>query len=211
MIGTAKDKLLSFLRSRYYKRKRKRLKNLTPSIISSDCIGGVIYHDMGLQFRSPTINLWFNQTDFLKFASDLRYYLNCELVEVFEDGIEYPIGLLTKGTESVKVYFMHYKTFDEAAAAWKKRSERVDFDNLYVILEQAEPLSQESDIWKMFCALEIKNKVIITGQTDFEDDSIVHMDIYDESYYSGKILSKKKPFCIKRYLDDFDYVSFLNR
>ncbi|MGZ1316735.1 DUF1919 domain-containing protein [Lactobacillus delbrueckii subsp. bulgaricus] len=28
---------------------------------------GVIYHDLGLQFKSPTINLWFKPKDYIKF------------------------------------------------------------------------------------------------------------------------------------------------
>ena len=52
---------------------RKRLKNHSFSLISSNCIGGILYHDVGEQFRTPTINLIIPQ--FVTFAENLRYYL----------------------------------------------------------------------------------------------------------------------------------------
>lgn len=38
---------------------KQQLQNQTPCIISSNCIGGIIYHDLQLPFLSPTINLFF--------------------------------------------------------------------------------------------------------------------------------------------------------
>ena len=44
------------------KRDRKRLtdKIKTTSIISMNCTGGIISHNLGLQFLSPTVNLYMN-------------------------------------------------------------------------------------------------------------------------------------------------------
>lgn len=61
--------------SRNDKRKQK-LKNENFTILASECAGGVIYHKLGLKFLSPTINLWFKPSDFLKFLNNLEYYLN---------------------------------------------------------------------------------------------------------------------------------------
>lgn len=56
---------------------RKRLKNNEFSIISNDCTGGVIYHDLGLRFTSPTINLFFEPyEDYLYFLSNIKDYLH---------------------------------------------------------------------------------------------------------------------------------------
>ena len=45
------------------------------TLISQNCIGGVFYHDMGLPFQSPTINLYFKAADFIKFVLNLEDYL----------------------------------------------------------------------------------------------------------------------------------------
>ena len=43
------------------------LKNKDFTIISHNCVGGVIYHDLGLKFNTPTINLFFMAKDFIKY------------------------------------------------------------------------------------------------------------------------------------------------
>ena len=59
--------LLQRIEWRLYKeRKRRRLKNLSPTIISSNCNGEFIYYDMKLKFMSPTINLSFDMNDYVK-------------------------------------------------------------------------------------------------------------------------------------------------
>ena len=49
------------------------------SIISQNCIGGVFYHDMNEKFLSPTINLYFDAYDFLKFVKNISYYLSLDI------------------------------------------------------------------------------------------------------------------------------------
>ena len=58
--------LSSYLTKRRNRIRREKLKNNDFTIISSECAGGVIYHDLGLRFDSPTINLWFKPDDYLK-------------------------------------------------------------------------------------------------------------------------------------------------
>lgn len=47
---------------RRFFRKRK-VKNQNVTIIASNCIGGMVYHDLGLKFNSPFINLWITPKD----------------------------------------------------------------------------------------------------------------------------------------------------
>ena len=53
-----KQKYRKILRGRIEKKNRRLLKNRDIPIISANCVGGVIYHDLGLAFNSPTINLF---------------------------------------------------------------------------------------------------------------------------------------------------------
>ena len=46
----------------YYRRLRKRLKNRDFSLFSPNCYTGLIYHRLGLQFKSTTINLNYSCT-----------------------------------------------------------------------------------------------------------------------------------------------------
>ena len=62
------------------------------SLISMNCIGGTFYHDMNCKFLTPTVNLFFTASDFIKFVNDLDYYLS--FTPVVEMGEKYPIGTL---------------------------------------------------------------------------------------------------------------------
>ncbi len=91
----------------YKNRKPRRLKNTDFTIISSNCVGTIIYHDMGLPFLTPTINLTISMRDLVKMAGNLRWYMDQELVEV-----------RTRRRMSAQVYwgrypvnFVHYGTF----------------------------------------------------------------------------------------------------
>lgn len=97
------------------------------TVLSQNCIGGVFYHDMGLQFTSPTINLYMTGKDFVSFVLNLDYYLSLKLRMTW--GEEYPIGYLN----DVAIYFMHYHTCQEAEAEWEKRKTRIIRDNIVVL------------------------------------------------------------------------------
>lgn len=61
------------------KKMREALTNTTPTFLCPNCIGGILFHDLGLQFRSPTVNLMMFQTDFVKFVLNMDDYLAKEL------------------------------------------------------------------------------------------------------------------------------------
>ena len=110
---------------------RKQLRNTSFSLISNNCIGGIISHDLDLQFRSPTVNLFFQDEDFILFCQHLRYYLSLP-VEKVDSEMDYPVGALKGDYGTIRLYFMHYDSFDKAREKWKERASRVDYDNLYI-------------------------------------------------------------------------------
>ena len=61
------------------KKMREALTNTAPTFLCPNCIGGILFHDLGLQFRSPTVNLMMFQTDFAKFVLNMDDYLAQEL------------------------------------------------------------------------------------------------------------------------------------
>lgn len=121
-------------------------------------------------------------------------------------GGAYPVGLI----DDVRVYFMHYKSFLKAKAKWKERVKRINWDNLYIIMVEGEGCTDE--ILKRFDALDYKHKVIFTAKS--------RPDIKSSYYIPGSEVSEnavmdlcqyKSKFTGKRWLDDFDYVDFLNQ
>lgn len=76
---------------------RERAKGLGDfTLLTSDCIGGLIYHTLGRRFLSPTINLSIDDKDFLKLVSDLKYWLVRPL-EFIQTSKSYPVAILAGG------------------------------------------------------------------------------------------------------------------
>ncbi|KZP67943.1 DUF1919 domain-containing protein [Enterobacter cloacae subsp. dissolvens] len=99
------------------------------TIISSNCIGTRIYQSAKKKYTSPTINLWFKPADFIKFTEQLDFYLEQELIEYSDPGINYPCGKLC----DVIIFFQHYMTFDEAKIKWQERTKRACTNNPLII------------------------------------------------------------------------------
>lgn len=187
----------------YKKRKRKRLDNLNFSIIASNCVGTIIYHDLDLPFLSPTINLTIEMDDFIRFAENLKWYMEQEIVEIKgEKGC--PAGMLG----DVKINFVHYDTFEEGVRKWEERKERINWDNLLLIGSERDGCSYET--LERFDRLPYENKVILTRVRYPEISSAYCIEGFEEKQELGMVLNYKKQFFRRRYLDDFDYVAFIN-
>ena len=183
----------------------KELKNSNFSIISSNCNGGIICHDLGVRFNSPTVNLWMSASDYIKFVSNLERYLNENIVEVKEANVTYPVGLLGG---DIKLYFQHYDSFEVALEKWKNRRGRVNFNNIFLIMTDRDGCNY--DIIKKFDNLPFKNKVIFTSKKYPDIKSSVYCDIYEADDCVG-ILSEFYKLSGKRiYENYFDYVGWLN-
>ena len=78
MVKSIRDNLRKNI---IYKSKRKELLNKEPSIISCDCLGGLVSHDLGLQFRSPTINMYMTASDYIKFIYNIKTYIDINMLK----------------------------------------------------------------------------------------------------------------------------------
>ena len=84
-------KVLNFLHDKINAKNRERLKNTTPTLICSNCAGGFIYHWLGLQFRSPFINLFLTPEDFVKALENFDEFIDTPIQEVKDSGKDYPV------------------------------------------------------------------------------------------------------------------------
>lgn len=97
-------------------REKEKLKNKNFTLISVNCAAGRMYHNLGLRFDSPTINLAFSRQDFCKFCANLRYYLDQELIFIGTDK-RFPVALLG----DIYIDFVHYTSKEEAEEKWNER------------------------------------------------------------------------------------------
>ena len=197
-------------REHWLRQLRRKNHNHDFSLITNDCVGGVICHDLGEQFRSPTVNLWIPNRCYLEFVQDLKYYLSCDMEEAPNTDKPYPVGKIIPKDEQhipIEVNFKHYKSFAEAYEKWKERSKRVNYDRLFFIWHFFDDENVERI--KAFDRLEVRKLIIlhepIVGLQNFEVTTC-----YRQDPHNGKILDVITKTG-KRYLDGIDYAGFLNR
>ncbi|MEG2061159.1 MAG: DUF1919 domain-containing protein [Alistipes sp.] len=195
------------------KRLKRRLKNQNFSILANNCVGVIILHDLRLQFNSPTINLFFPSDDeFITYLEYLPFYVKSQLEEWQMPDYSCPAGVLKGNTEQgggipdIHLCFLHYKTFADAKDKWVTRTARIHFDNIYIMMD-AKKLTDE--LLAHFEKLPYANKQILTYGKQW-NHPLVHTMQSIEKHVIGKILWFKG-LSGRRYLDEFDFVSFLNR
>ena len=181
------------------KRWKKRLKNSDFSIICSSCIGGVIYHDLGLPFLSPTVNLFMTQNDLIKFALRLKYYCSLKLNFIQSDK-PYPVAML----DDIRLDFNHYHTDKEAEEAWERRKARINYDNIYVIFYYRDGHSIE-EIRKIESAECKKVMVLSHKPIDIEYSLCLKGNGRADQNYM-----EKDKFGIRTFEKEWDFVSWLN-
>ena len=140
--------------------------------------------------------------DFVKMVKDLKWYMAQELVKS-EEG-KCPIGLLG----DIKINFIHYSNFEESKRKWEERKKRINWDNIFVVGSERDGCTYETI--KNFDNLPYRNKVIFTHKKYLEFSSAYYIKGFEEEEELGIITAFKAQNKKRRYLDDFDYVDFIN-
>lgn len=206
-----KHELLKLYHKLINRLNRSRLNNLNPSVISSNCMGGVMSHWLGLKFNSPFINLWMTNDDFLTAMEHFDEFIATPLVECHDASVDYPVGI---GYMDTKVYFMHYKNWDEAIDKWEERKKRIDKNNMAVFLSNfrgvdAESKCDDDTVITRFSKLDFKNKIIFVDRPFPQYKNCIYLKDYHPEKGINVFDLNKKDF-YRRYIDQFDYVKFLN-
>lgn len=192
--------------------RRDQLKNHDFTIISQNCVGGFIYHQLGLKFLTPTINLYFYPHDFIELVRHLRFYMNTELVEDKTTTKPFPVGILGDRGHYIRIYFNHSKNFTEAKQKWLIRSQRINYQNIFIIGGDAygEPYSNME--YHEFDTLPYRHKVLLTGRSFPKVKSTVPIPDCNINGHLGQWWNLI-PGNIRgsRYFENWDYIKFLNQ
>ena len=190
---------------------KSRLCNNGVTIITNHCMGGFIYHDLGLQFNSPTINLKIVPDEFIELVEHLDYYLKQDIQICTDTTEKYPVGKIPfkDGDGFIHLYFVHYKTFEHAVAKWKERTMRVNWKNI-VVLMTARDGCMESTL-ERFENLPYKQRICFTNEPypDFPHCKYARLDNGKPlvGYISDMVnLWGKRAF----ECNGFDYIGFIN-
>ena len=183
----------------YRKRKPNKIRNSNFTILTNTCVGGFIYHYLGMQFLSPTINIWMGEEDFLKFSLNLTYYVKSELQLVkYADGVDckYPICSLS----DLVIHFKHCDSFDKARDEWNRRKERINYKNLYFIcmLDNDHVINRE-----------VEERI----KQNFNNYCFFTKNLKKQRYFKMKKREwyQSDIFGIKQFEKKFNYIKFLNK
>lgn len=146
------------------------------SIICNNCAAGAIMHTLGMEFKTPTINLQILPEEFPRFCNHLMYYTNISMREYTDISARHekylnkmfgcvpdmPLGIL----DDIVVCFQHYNTFVEGRQKWDERSQRIDYQNMgYIFHLRGEEYRSEAET---FARLQIPNSLILCEGFDVD-------------------------------------------
>ncbi len=194
-----------YVNKRFNRRAQRRLKNDRFTILCPNCIGGVIYNRLGKQFLSPTINMWMHQLDFLIFLENLDECLTNE-IRFVESDCAYPVAELTCSDGVVMLHFNHAKSAEDAAKDWYRRRERVQRDNLYIIMYDLDGITREH-LWRLD-KIPCQNKVVLSDKKR-DDIPFVKTIIPNPETTQTNFLDRDK-YGVRTFEKQFDFVAFLN-
>ena len=184
---------------------RKALKNKSPTFFCPNCIGGILFHDLGIKFHSPMVNLMMKQKDFVKFLLDWENYLSKDLTFFDKYGYSFPCAYLG----DITIHFTHYSNEKVALEKWKSRLQRIDKENLFVFLQERDGLTRD-DILSLN-ELRVRGLVVFTSKEYPDIPYTLKIPENDlESGVVGNVLKKNWLTGQRKYETYFDFVKWFN-
>lgn len=192
------------LARRRRRRMQLQLRNQNITFLTPNCIGGILFHDLGLRFMSPTVNLMMTQTDFVKFVLNMDNYLMKDLL--FFKHPEYVFPCASLG--DITIYFTHYISEKEASEKWNERAKRINKDNLFVFCEERDGIT-EAEI-RSLAKSKVKGIVVFTANQYDDIPYTLYIPKYHEAGEVGNILARNYIDDSREYEMYFDFVKWFN-
>lgn len=203
LMSFIQARLTPVVNRRFEAKCRRRILNKDFSIICSTCIGGVIYHRLGMQFLSPTVNLWLDQKDFVRMIRNLPEYMEKELQFINTDW-NFPVGLLG----DVRIMFNHATSEREAAEEWNRRKGRIHYENLYIILYDRDGLTEED--LQSLTEISCKRLVVLSERTYPHIPYVKTIQKPKKSRPNDCTFMDRDGFDMRTFEKQFDFVAWLN-
>lgn len=131
--GVISCKVLSIPRFRV--REYLYLKQDIPTYFSANCWAGLLYHRLRFPFRSPIVNMFIPEKDYIRFLRTPETYMKSELEfkEIGYDkylGREYPVALC----QDIELHLNHYDDFSVAKKKWEQRRVRINWKRIIAMM-----------------------------------------------------------------------------
>ena len=207
--------IYKWLREKYYRQKRikyfssieSKIEKENLTIICNNCFAGRLYQDLNLSYNTPTVGLYIMFPDFNEFVSNIEYYQSADLTFVHQSKYQignerisnakhkYPIALLDG---KIEIHFLHYKSEEEALNKWKRRTGRINLNNLIVIGSEQNNCKEEDILG--FDKIPFKRKIFFSTKP-IQGNSIVYVPEFNNYEEAGDPFAKADIYY--KYLVEF--------
>jgi uncharacterized protein (DUF1919 family) len=207
---------MNYLQTLYIRFQTRNIKikgkiiNTNFSVISNNCWGAEIYRELEIQYLTPFVGLFIFATCYIELLKNLDLNMKKDLIFINKSKYEsantlrekqyYPIGLLGG---NIEIHFLHYENDQEALEKWTRRTERINWNNLFIEFSDRDEFAENH--LEEFDKLPYKQKVCFTSKNYPQYKSAVWIKDCknDDTVVDGKELYD---FC-KKY---FDIAKWLN-
>lgn len=192
-----------------------RLKESRPTILANTCLAGLVYHELGLEMLSPTINV--RCRNYITFLKNYEHYLSMDIMLAGKDFAEEDLYkdepvFSPKGIfgDSVCWQFPHVDNEKEGIETWNRRRHSVNFDNiiaLMIVLTDEEAYEFEQ--------LPIKRKLGFYYK-DLKLSSVLYTSEWDDTVLQNRCQFRYQNFIHVFYkgsiesICKIDWIKFLN-
>ena len=171
--------------------KYRRLQRSRLSIVSMNCFGGFLSHTLGLPFRSPFVNMFLDEKNFLRLLQNFQALMEKNLLlkeTKWQTDLKFYYPVVTLG--NVVINMNHYRDFNEAVAKWNERKTRINRYNLFVTMYTADEkilrAFDELPYGKKVCFVPFKSDVDSAWQINSESQRGIELWGFINAFAQGK-------------------------
>ncbi len=186
---------------------RKSLQMDSISLFCANCMGGMLFHDLNLEFKSPTVNLMILQPQFVNFMLHMHEYVKAPLKFVNCQEVSCPVAEISGSGGVIRIFFTHYNSQEEAEKKWHDRIERIDYDNIFVICAERDGLLY-SDM-KRLSLLKVRGLLVFTAKK-YDLPYALQIPKYSSEEEVGNLLKRRLWNDGREYEKYFDFVKWFN-
>ena len=146
------------------------------TIISNNCWGGRVYQYFGIEYKTPTIGMYFFPSDFNQFCNNLDFYITRDPVIVDWNESKWKKYLtlqyniinmpLIARINDIELILLHYHSELDFKNKWKRRRNRINWDSL-IFKSNDQNFCTEFDC-EEFCTKNIdQNRIFFTANQNW--------------------------------------------
>jgi uncharacterized protein (DUF1919 family) len=168
-----------------------------------------IYQKFGLKYTTPTVGLFFYSDDYIRFLENFELLIKQPLrfkkvskhaeINTLQKEHPYPIGVLG---DDIEIQFNHYKSEAEAAEKWVRRSERINFNNIFFMFSDRHNFREE--FLKKYEELPFQRKIFFSSKPRAYPGLVVFVREFENAHEMGGSAIKRE------YEKYFDVIKWLN-